>query len=81
MIQAVLWDFGGVLTTSPFDAFNRFEAEHGTTEGFHPRHQRHEPGTQRVGEARVEHHIARAIRYASSKRKAVRPATRFAASR
>lgn len=25
MIQAVLWDFGGVLTTSPFEAFNRFE--------------------------------------------------------
>lgn len=29
MIQAVLWDFGGVLTTSPFDAFNKFEAERG----------------------------------------------------
>jgi len=29
MIRAVLWDFGGVLTTSPFDAFNRFEAERG----------------------------------------------------
>lgn len=28
-IQAVLWDFGGVLTTSPFEAFNRFEAERG----------------------------------------------------
>lgn len=28
MIKAVLWDFGGVLTTSPFEAFNRFEAEH-----------------------------------------------------
>ena len=27
-IAAVLWDFGGVLTTSPFDAFNRFEDEH-----------------------------------------------------
>ena len=25
MIQAILWDFGGVLTTSPFEAFNRFE--------------------------------------------------------
>ncbi|MDA1075147.1 MAG: HAD-IA family hydrolase [Proteobacteria bacterium] len=24
-IKAILWDFGGVLTTSPFDAFNRFE--------------------------------------------------------
>jgi len=29
MIQAVLWDFGGVLTTSPFEAFNTFERERG----------------------------------------------------
>ena len=27
--STVLWDFGGVITTSPFDAFNRFEAERG----------------------------------------------------
>jgi putative hydrolase of the HAD superfamily len=27
MIEAVIWDFGGVLTTSPFEAFARFEAE------------------------------------------------------
>ncbi len=27
MIEAVLWDFGGVLTTSPFEAFNRYETE------------------------------------------------------
>ena len=25
-IEAILWDFGGVFTTSPFEAFNRFEA-------------------------------------------------------
>ena len=25
MIEAVIWDFGGVLTTSPFEAFTRFE--------------------------------------------------------
>ena len=25
-IEAVIWDFGGVFTTSPFEAFNRFEA-------------------------------------------------------
>lgn len=25
--SAVLWDFGGVITTSPFDSFNRYEAE------------------------------------------------------
>src|SRR6201991_3743502 len=29
MIKAVIWDFGGVLTTSPFEAFARFEAERG----------------------------------------------------
>ncbi len=28
-IEAVLWDFGGVFTTSPFEAFNRFEAANG----------------------------------------------------
>ncbi len=28
-IEAVLWDFGGVITTSPFEAFNRLEAEQG----------------------------------------------------
>jgi putative hydrolase of the HAD superfamily len=29
MIEAVIWDFGGVLTTSPFEAFARFEIERG----------------------------------------------------
>ena len=29
MIEAVIWDFGGVLTTSPFEAFARFEQERG----------------------------------------------------
>jgi len=28
-VDAVLWDFGGVLTTSPFEAFNRYEYEAG----------------------------------------------------
>jgi putative hydrolase of the HAD superfamily len=27
--RAVLWDFGGVILSSPFEAFNRFEAERG----------------------------------------------------
>ncbi|MYE80243.1 MAG: HAD-IA family hydrolase [Gammaproteobacteria bacterium] len=27
-IEATLWDIGGVLTSSPFEAFNRFEAAH-----------------------------------------------------
>lgn len=34
MIDAVLWDFGGVLTTSPFEAFNRYEAERGLPRDF-----------------------------------------------
>jgi putative hydrolase of the HAD superfamily len=29
VIEAVIWDFGGVFTTSPFEAFNRFEARQG----------------------------------------------------
>ena len=29
MIEAVIWDFGGVFTTSPFEAFARYEVEHG----------------------------------------------------
>lgn len=27
-IQAVLWDFGGVILSSPFEAFNRYEQAH-----------------------------------------------------
>jgi putative hydrolase of the HAD superfamily len=34
MFRAVLWDFGGVLTTSPFDAFNRYEADQGLPKDF-----------------------------------------------
>ncbi len=28
-VEAVIWDFGGVFTSSPFEAFNRLEAEKG----------------------------------------------------
>ena len=28
-VEAVIWDFGGVFTTSPFEAFNRYEAGKG----------------------------------------------------
>jgi len=31
---AVLWDFGGVILSSPFDAFNRYEAEAGLPKDF-----------------------------------------------
>ncbi len=33
-IEAVIWDFGGVFTTSPFEAFNRYEAAHGLPRDF-----------------------------------------------
>ena len=29
MFEAIIWDFGGVLTSSPFEAFARFETERG----------------------------------------------------
>jgi putative hydrolase of the HAD superfamily len=32
--EAVIWDFGGVLTSSPFEAFARFERERGLPENF-----------------------------------------------
>ena len=28
-VEAVIWDFGGVFTTSPFEAFNRYEQRRG----------------------------------------------------
>lgn len=33
-IRATLFDFGGVILSSPFDAFARYEAEHGLRPGF-----------------------------------------------
>lgn len=32
--DAILWDFGGVITSSPFDAFNRYETERGLPPDF-----------------------------------------------
>ncbi len=32
--QAIIWDFGGVFTSSPFEAFNRYEAEQGLPADF-----------------------------------------------
>jgi putative hydrolase of the HAD superfamily len=33
-VEAVIWDFGGVITSSPFEAFNRYEEEHGLPRDF-----------------------------------------------
>src|SRR5271157_4855738 len=32
VIKAVIWDFGGVFTSSPFEAFARYERERGLPE-------------------------------------------------
>ncbi|GAK43871.1 HAD family phosphatase [Tepidicaulis marinus] len=45
MVQAVIWDFGGVLTSSPFEAFNRFEAELGLEKDFIRRINATDPDT------------------------------------
>ena len=34
MIRAVLWDFGGVILSSPFEAFNRYEVANGLPTDF-----------------------------------------------
>jgi len=34
MIKAILWDLGGVITTSPFEAFRRYEMENDLPEDF-----------------------------------------------
>lgn len=34
MIEAIIWDFGGVITTSPFEAFNHYETENGVPLNF-----------------------------------------------
>ena len=33
-VQAVIWDFGGVISSSPFDAFRAYEQQHGLPAGF-----------------------------------------------
>ena len=32
--DAVIWDFGGVITSSPFEAFARYEAANGVPKDF-----------------------------------------------
>ncbi len=34
MIDAILWDFGGVITSSPFEAFTAYEERHGLPRNF-----------------------------------------------
>ena len=34
MIKAVFWDFGGVITSGPFEAFNKYEKDHNLPSDF-----------------------------------------------
>ena len=34
MIKAVFWDFGGVITSSPFEAFNKYEKDNNLPSDF-----------------------------------------------
>ena len=34
VVEAVIWDFGGVISSSPFEAFSRYERERGLPHGF-----------------------------------------------
>lgn len=42
-VEAVIWDFGGVITASPFEAFNRYEAARGLPRDFIRRVNAHNP--------------------------------------
>ncbi|WP_106850673.1 HAD-IA family hydrolase [Blastococcus sp. Marseille-P5729] len=42
-IKAVLWDFGGVILSSPFEAFNRYESERGLPADFVRTVNTHDP--------------------------------------
>ncbi len=44
-VRAVIWDFGGVFTSSPFVAFARYEAEHGLPKDFIRRVNAADPDT------------------------------------
>jgi putative hydrolase of the HAD superfamily len=44
-IEAVIWDFGGVFTTSPFEAFRRYEARAGLPQDFIRRVNAADPDT------------------------------------
>lgn len=43
--RAVIWDFGGVITSSPFDAFARYEAARGLPDGLIRRINATDPDT------------------------------------
>lgn len=62
-VRAVLWDFGGVLTTSPFDAFAEYEEANGLDRGFIRRLNATNPDTNAW--ARLERSEITAAEFAS----------------
>lgn len=44
-VEAVIWDFGGVFTSSPFEAFAHYERDHGLPQGFLRRVNTTDPDT------------------------------------
>ena len=44
-MKAVFWDFGGVVTSSPFEAFRAYEASHGLPRDFIRSVNAHDPDT------------------------------------
>ena len=62
VIRAALFDFGGVILSSPFEAFAAFEQRAGSARRLPPHRQRHQPRHQRVGEARAQRGDARRVR-------------------
>ena len=61
---AVLWDFGGVISRSPFEAFNRYEAEAGLPEDFIRSLNARNPRHQCLGKNGTERSFARRLRRA-----------------
>lgn len=65
-LTAVIWDFGGVFTTSPFEAFNRYERERGLPLDFIRRVNATNPDANawarfesaRIGSAEFDHAFA-----------------------
>ena len=62
-VKAVLWDFGGVITTSPFDAFQAYEEANGLEPGFIRRRNSTNPHTNAW--ARFERSEVTAVEFAA----------------
>ena len=69
MIEAVIWDFGGVFTTSPFEAFARYERERGLPKDLIRADQRRPITRQRLGAVRARRGRPRRLRRRSRRKR------------